>query len=33
MTFVQGDLDGDGTADFVISLNGLHNLLADDFIL
>jgi Ca2+-binding RTX toxin-like protein len=33
MTFVQGDIDGDGTADFVIALNGLHNPLADDFLL
>jgi Ca2+-binding RTX toxin-like protein len=32
-TFVEGDTDGDGTADFVIRLDGLHNLAAGDFVL
>jgi serralysin len=32
-TFVQGDLDGDGSADFWIRLDGLHALTAGDFVL
>jgi len=32
-TFVEGDTDGDGTADFVIRLDGLHTLAAGDFVL
>jgi Ca2+-binding RTX toxin-like protein len=32
-TFVEGDTDGDGNADFVIRLDGLHTLGAADFVL
>ena len=32
-TFIEGDTDGDGTADFVIRLNGLHTLVGADFVL
>ena len=32
-TYVAGDLDGDGVADFVIRVDGLHNLQASDFVL
>src|SRR5690606_18095959 len=32
-TFVEGDTNGDGVADFVIRLDGLHNLGAQDFVL
>lgn len=32
-TFVQGDIDGDGVADFVIQLDGTLNLVGGDFIL
>jgi len=32
-TFVEGDTDGDGTADFAIRLDGLHTLAAGDFVL
>jgi Ca2+-binding RTX toxin-like protein len=32
-TYVEGDTNGDGAADFVIALNGTHNLLASDFVL
>jgi len=32
-TFIQGDFDGDGAADFWIRLNGHHTLVADDFVL
>lgn len=32
-TFVQGDVDGDGTADFMIRLDGLHTLEAGDFLI
>ncbi len=32
-TYVEGDTDGDGTADFVIALTGLHTLVASDFVL
>jgi len=32
-TFVEGDTDGDGNADFVIRLDGLHTLAAGDFVL
>lgn len=32
-TFIEGDTNGDGTADFVIRLNGLHDLVAGDFVL
>jgi hypothetical protein len=32
-TFIEGDTDGDGVADFVIRLNGLINLVAGDFVL
>jgi Ca2+-binding RTX toxin-like protein len=31
-TYVQGDWDGDGAADFWIRLDGLHTLASDDFI-
>jgi len=31
-TFVEGDIDGDGTADLVIRLDGLHDLVAGDFL-
>lgn len=31
-TYVQGDVDGDGVADFWIRLDGLHTLGTDDFI-
>jgi hypothetical protein len=32
-TFIEGDTDGDGDADFVIRLDGLHGLVAGDFVL
>jgi Ca2+-binding RTX toxin-like protein len=32
-TRIQGDLNGDGTADFEIELTGLHTLVAGDFLL
>jgi Ca2+-binding RTX toxin-like protein len=32
-TFVEGDVDGDGLADFAIRLNGLINLVGADFVL
>ncbi len=32
-TYVEGDTNGDGTADFVIALTGLHGLVASDFVL
>lgn len=32
-TFVQGDIDGDGAADFVIRIEGLHPLGVGDFVL
>lgn len=32
-TFDEGNTDGDGTADFVIRLTGLHALVAGDFVL
>lgn len=32
-TFAQGDVDGDGTADFMIRLNGLHTLEASDLLI
>ncbi len=32
-TFVQGDVNGDAAADFMIKLNGLHNLQSSDFVL
>jgi microcystin-dependent protein len=32
-TVIQGDTDGDGTADFAIRLDGLHTLVAGDFVL
>lgn len=32
-TYVQGDLNGDGAADFWIRLDGLHNVVSTDFIL
>lgn len=32
-TYVEGDLQGDGTADFMIRLNGLQTLTATDFVL
>jgi Ca2+-binding RTX toxin-like protein len=32
-TYVLGDTDGDGTADFMIGIDGLHSLVAGDFIL
>ena len=32
-TFVQGDIDGDGVADFVIQVDGTVNLVGGDFIL
>ena len=32
-TFVAGDTDGDGLADFTITLIGSHNLTASDFLL
>ncbi|MFH5926461.1 hypothetical protein [Roseomonas xinghualingensis] len=32
-TLVEGDVNGDGNADFQIELNGTHNLAASDFIL
>ncbi len=32
-TYVEGDTNGDGTADFVIALTGLHTLIASDFAL
>ncbi len=32
-TYVEGDTDGDGAADFVIALTGTLNLVASDFVL
>ncbi len=32
-TFVQGDLNGDGAADFMIRLDGVHTLTGNDFML
>src|SRR5690606_18299521 len=32
-TFIEGDTNGDGVADFVIRLDGLHDLVAGDFVL
>lgn len=32
-TYVEGDVDGDGVADFLVALKGLHSLKAADFIL
>jgi Ca2+-binding RTX toxin-like protein len=32
-TFVEGDVDGDGTADFSIQVTGLHDFVATDFVL
>ncbi len=32
-TFVSGDTNGDGTADFMIRLDGLHTLTSGDFVL
>jgi serralysin len=32
-TYVQGDVDGDGAADFWIRVDGLHSLVSGDFIL
>jgi Ca2+-binding RTX toxin-like protein len=32
-TYVEGDTNGDGVADFVIALTGLHTLVAGDFVL
>ncbi len=32
-TYVEGDTNGDGLADFVIALTGLHGLVASDFVL
>jgi hypothetical protein len=32
-TFVEAHVDSDGIADFVLRLDGLHTLGADDFIL
>jgi hypothetical protein len=32
-TFVTGDTNGDGVADFMIRLDGLHTLRSGDFIL
>ena len=32
-TYLEGDTDGDGTADFVIALSGTINLAATDFVL
>jgi hypothetical protein len=32
-TYVEGDLDGDGLADFAIALAGLHTLVVGDFVL
>jgi Ca2+-binding RTX toxin-like protein len=32
-TFVEGDLNGDGSADFSLVLTGLHNLTSTDFVL
>jgi hypothetical protein len=33
MTYLQGDTNGDGTADFQIRIDGLHNLQAGDFLI
>jgi hypothetical protein len=30
---VQGEVDGDGSADFSIALRGTHSLIATDFVL
>ena len=32
-TYVQGDTDGDGDADFWVRLDGQHNLQGSDFII
>ena len=32
-TFVSGDVNGDGVADFLIRIDGVHTLVAGDFIL
>ena len=32
-TFIEGDVNGDGKADFMIRLDGLHTLVAGDFVL
>ena len=32
-TFVMGDTNGDGTADFLVRLDGAHSLASGDFIL
>lgn len=32
-TFVQGDTDGDGIADFIIRIDGLHTLTSGDFLI
>jgi Ca2+-binding RTX toxin-like protein len=32
-TYLEGDINGDGTADLVIRLDGLHDLVAGDFVL
>jgi Ca2+-binding RTX toxin-like protein len=32
-TYVEGDTNGDGTADFMIRLDGLHTLASGDFVL
>ena len=32
-TYVEGDTDGDGVADFMIRLDGLHSLSGSDFLL
>jgi Ca2+-binding RTX toxin-like protein len=32
-TFISGDTNGDGVADFMIRVDGLHSLTSDDFIL
>jgi Ca2+-binding RTX toxin-like protein len=33
MTYVEGDTNGDGTADFLIRIDGLHDLQGSDFII
>lgn len=32
-TYVEGDTNGDGTADFFIRINGIHALITSDFTL
>ena len=32
-TYIEGDVDGDGTADFYIRIDGIHTLVAGDFVL